>query len=80
MSATIPYANAQYVEVSAPCLCGSVAIRGNGRDREETQYNEEETAICATCGTVRGRIHVDLDSIFGRDEDRRVLYGRCRVY
>jgi hypothetical protein len=78
--ATLPYANAEYVEVTAPCGCGSVAIRGNGADRVSSEYDQEETAVCATCGAVRGRIRVEFATLFGITEDRRVLRGRCRVY
>ena len=81
--ADLPYRGAGYVtvEVGAACECGSVSLRGNGLEVDESDYHREENAVCAECLKVRGRIHVELSTIFGIEEDARVLiHGRPRVY
>ncbi len=75
-----PYSTAQFVNVGTACDCGSFSVRGNGQNRQQTQYAEEEDAVCVSCFEPRGRLHVKLETLFGRDEDNRVLNGRCRVY
>lgn len=79
-TAKLPYTGSEFVNAKTPCECGSVAIRGNGRKRVQTQHDEEEDAVCASCWKTRGRIYVWLDSFFGRDEDAVILSGRYRVY
>jgi hypothetical protein len=82
--ASVPYAGCEFVIVNnSECpnsKCRGYSVRGNGKNRVQSQYDEEEDAVCAACFTPRGRIHVKLDTLFGRDEDNRVLNGRCRVY
>jgi hypothetical protein len=83
-AATHPFTGAEYVIVNnSECPnqeCRGYSVRGNGKNRVETQYDEEEDAICAACKHPRGRLHVKLDTLFGRDEDARILNGRARVY
>jgi hypothetical protein len=47
-----------------------------------TSDNRETTgtAICYQCQKPIGRIRVVFDTLFGLDEDNRVLNSRCRVY
>ena len=37
-------------------------------------------AVCGHCGGGCGRVRVQVSTLFGLDEDRAVLQGRCRVY
>lgn len=80
----LPFVGAESVVTKVVCghngECLSHFVRGNGQNRTETQYEEEEDAVCVLCKTPRGRLHVKLDTLFGRDEDQRVLNGRYRVY
>jgi hypothetical protein len=40
----------------------------------------EGPAECYRCRSVVGVLRVDFDTMWGLDEDERVLHGRCRVY
>jgi hypothetical protein len=80
LKATWPFEGAEHVMVTVPCVCGSNAVRGNGAGRIETDWTEEEDAVCAACRKPRGRLYVVLETLFGREEDARVLNGRWRVY
>ena len=35
---------------------------------------------CLACNTVLGKLVVTVNTLFGIEEDERVLAGRCRVY
>lgn len=83
-SATLPedYENAEYVTVSGTCPhCGvePFNVRGGGimSKDHDSKYAE---ASCLACGKHVGRMRVRFDTIFGIEEDERVLNGRYRVY
>jgi hypothetical protein len=84
--ATVPFTGAEHVIVNnTECPnpeCRGYSVRGNGKNRIETDWTEEEDAVCAAgaCGEPRGRLYVVLETLFGREEDNRVLNGRWRVY
>lgn len=67
--------------VFEPCdRCGSDRICGNGEAKRETDRDFSEDAVCFECRHPAGRIVVDRDTIFGAEEDGRVLGGAWKVY
>lgn len=77
---TLPHKGAPSVEAAAPaCACGSVWVRGLGDD-ERGHDTITTRAVCAGCGARRGKLVVTVDTLFGIEEDERVMNGRCRVY
>ena len=69
----------------APCACPAcgapapieVRGRGIGRHDHDTHYAQAEHV---QCGALVGELRATVDTLFGIDEDRRVLNGRPRVY
>ena len=73
---------AEYAEFSgvANC-CGCKPFNVFGRSRhivDDREYHAE--AFCTSCSAAVGTIIAKPDTIFGIEEDDRVLNGRCRVY
>lgn len=80
-AAAVPYEGAQYVKTGQPaCACGGSTFAGVRGTRDSSDRHMEEDAGCCECGAKVGRIRVDFDTLFGIEEDERVLRGRCRVY
>lgn len=79
--ATQPYKGSEYVDVhGAPACCGDV-LQVSGGATTEGHDTVTARAHCARCGKHVGEIVVTLSTLFGIEEDRRVLVqGRCRVY
>lgn len=73
-----PFTGAEFVETSPCPVCGSERVHCLRGIRGE--YGAEGKARCFDCGADRGRIVVEFGSVFGYEEDQRVLNGRCRVY
>lgn len=46
----------------------------------QTSHGSHGDAVCIHCGDVIGTLRVELSTIFGREEDVAVLFGRPRVY
>jgi hypothetical protein len=84
-SAAPSYANAPHVELeggqSCP-RCGDAPLRAAGfKGRPEEKDGATFAACgCYACGKHVGTIKVELLSIFGEEEDQRVLNGKPRVY
>lgn len=80
--AKLPYPTAQHVDVSGACpKCDASPWRAQGAgDRQRGHDTIDERCRCLECGAIVGRIVVTVDTIFGIEEDERVLNGRCRVY
>lgn len=74
-SAKVPFIGAEYVEVEGVC-CGRVHGRGIRATTHDTYVAEAE----CECGKRVGTMHTKVSTIFGIEEDERVLYGRARVY
>lgn len=55
-------------------------LRLRGRTTERSDRHEAGVAECARCRSEVGRLVTTYDTIFGIEEDTRVLAGRCRVY
>ena len=64
-----------------PCSCGALPATVAGI-HPVTEYDHVTAeAHCVDCGAYIGVLTVKASTIFGLDEDRRVLeQGRCRVY
>ena len=82
-AARLPYSGADHVLADLACpACKAAApiqVRGRGitsRDHD-TYYADAEHQ---GCGALLGRMHTKVDTIFGVEEDERVLNGRARVY
>lgn len=65
---------------ACPC-CRAVPFRvaGEGQEREGHDTYAAR-ARCIDCDKHVGTVHARVDTIFGIEEDERVLHGRCRVY
>lgn len=63
----------------APGASGA-AFRIRGISPTEYYGHVEAPAECCRCRSVVGVLRVDFATMWGSDEDRRVLHGRCRVY
>lgn len=59
---------------------GSGLYAGASGTVTETERGMTGQAICVGCRKPVGTILVAYDTIFGIEEDRRVLHGRPRVY
>ncbi len=65
--------------------CGASPMRvvggesrfATGKDRHDTY---EASAHCVQCKTRVGTLRVKMNTLFGLEEDERVLNGMCRVY
>ncbi|MFN3200022.1 MAG: hypothetical protein ACE366_16620 [Bradymonadia bacterium] len=64
-----------------PC-CGSETprIQGQGPKTITDRDAQDPNAVCFECGEHVGTLHVVFDTIFGLEEDRALISGRCRVY
>lgn len=72
------------VNVAGPCpSCRAPwQVRGKGptRDPQSPHDTYRADAVCVACSAPAGVLRVSVDTIFGIEEDERVLHGRCRVY
>lgn len=77
--------NADYVVPEGRCpnpMCRSGspttdAFRVSGREQQEVgDYGLHAEAWCRSCGAVVGKLVVSEPTLFGFEEDRRVLSGR----
>lgn len=83
-----PYPTAAKVVATADGCCPKCQAREEGGKRalfcgnpEELHWGWRGIAACAGChAPVGGTIEVRLATLFGREEDGRVLSGRWRVY
>lgn len=65
---------------TTPCTCGCDLVRGHGTRIGGHDYYSAR-GRCVQCGTDHGELRAYVATLFGIEEDRRVLeYGRCRVY
>ncbi len=78
--ATLPYDGAAFVTIERCPLCGVADCNVVGRETTHTHdvYQAEAKALC--CEKRIGRIEVKVDTVFGIEEDERVLGGPWRVY
>lgn len=58
-------------------VAGSGIHFASGKDRHDTY---EANAYCTQCKVRVGTLRVRMSTLFGIEEDERVLNGRCRCY
>lgn len=80
-----PFEGCQYVEVAGlHCECARdlpLIVAGiKGGVKEDTDRYMVSSAACARCKGMVGDLRVEYATLFGREEDDRVLNGRPRVY
>jgi hypothetical protein len=77
--ARLPYPTATFVEVDFPCSgCGSKQVAGGTPTRGHDTYTAP--AVCVDCRAACGTLVATVSTLFGIEEDERVLNGRPRVY
>ena len=72
--------SAEYVVCTVACACGSYEVLGTGKNPVVTQRDAETDAKCVDCSKPRGRLRVDFDTIFGIEEDSKVIAGPWKVF
>ena len=62
--------------------CGAepFQVQGNGTHRMPDDRTLRAGGRCRNCSEAVGYIYARPNTIFGLEEDERVLHGRCRVY
>lgn len=79
---TVPSPDADHVLPEGRCpACSAAPWRvSGGPQREVDDRVLVARAACRSCGAWVGELHVRFATLFGFEEDRRVLHGRARVY
>ena len=78
---TMPYEGAKFVEPSGVCpSCAVEPWKIQGGDPVRGHDTISCVAQCTACKAMVGQIIVTISTIFGLEEDDRMLNGRCRVY
>lgn len=80
IAAKLPYEGAKYVTTDAECPSKGHYLDVAGGDPNVGHNTIEAPAVCCACKEHVGTIVVKVSTIFGIEEDARVLNGRCRVY
>jgi hypothetical protein len=78
-----PFKGSEHVVVEGACPncdANPFKVAGFAGTRVETHDTIEAVAACLGCQTRVGKLVVKVDTIFGIEEDRRVLAGPWRVY
>jgi hypothetical protein len=73
----------RWIDVQGQCpACNSEEFRVIGDvTRQKIGHDTVKApALALCCGAEVGEVHVELSTIFGLEEDERVLHGRARVY
>lgn len=69
------------VGIACPHCAEPLRARGNGKRIASDDRAYEADAHCVACGSPVGLMRVEMSTLFGLQEDERVLLaGRCRVY
>ena len=82
-SARLPYQGAEHVLMAGACpACGAdgPALFGDRPEQGHDRYTATAVHVGADCGAAIGTMVVEFDTLFGIEEDERVLNGRPRVY
>lgn len=81
LAAKRPHKESDHVLVDAACPACAEPLRVRGRGNHvESHDTYAATAHCVACGAALGTIRVRVSTIFGIEEDERILNGRMRVY
>lgn len=69
-------------ETCPHCNTENVRVKGTGQsiDPNSPRDTYRADAVCDSCGEPVGVLRVKMDTLFGIEEDERVLNGRARVY
>lgn len=62
------------------CKVAPLGVHGRGKRIGDDDRHYVSDAFCHTCSERIGTIKAFPSTIFGLEEDERILYGRCRVY
>ena len=77
----LPYEGATYVESTGACpSCKASPWKLQGGHPERGHDTYTSAAGCTSCKAIVGQLVVTVSTLFGIEEDERVLNGRCRVY
>ncbi len=78
-----PFVGAEHVVAGGECPhCNEPDLKVAGVKGTMVRGHDTYTADagCIMCNTVLGKLIVTVNTLFGIEEDERVLNGRCRVY
>lgn len=78
---SLAFAQAEVVDfknLKSHCGGEHLVVRGGEPTIDYDTYTSK--AVCAACGEHLGELKVKVSTLFGIEEDRRVLNGRYRVY
>lgn len=81
--AKLPHADADHCVVDGACPhCGATPFKAAGAKGTMVKGHDTYTSDggCVGCKVVTGKLVVTVNTLFGIEEDERVLLGRCRVY
>jgi len=82
IEATRPFEGSDFVEAKTDCphCKASAPIKVQGGESFHDHDTYTCAAFCVGCKGSLGKMKVQVDTIFGIEEDNRVLNGRWRVY
>lgn len=81
LEAELPYDGATHVVVRGKCPgCGCEPFHAQGHADIERGHDTYSCSSSCGCGHPSGRMVVTFSTLFGLEEDERVLNGRARVY
>ena len=81
--AELPWQGCEWLKVEGKCRkCNAEPLRVKGDKRTQTEGPDALFAVayCFDCNQPIGTLKVFRQTIFGEEEDERVLRGRPRVY
>jgi len=79
--ARLPHEHATYVVIDVKCAgCGCEPMYVSGSTQHVESHDTYAARAYCACGKPVGTIRAQMSTIFGIEEDARVLSGRCRVY
>lgn len=77
----LPHSSADHVMPEGKCPeCGQEEWKVQGGETTRGHDTYSAPARCVLCGERVGTLVVKMDTLFGLEEDERVLHGRARVY
>ena len=81
VKAKLPYEHASDAVTDVQCPNGGHFLAAHGIGTPQVEYDTMTSpARCCGCGERIGTITVKVNTLFGIEEDERMLNGRFRVY
>jgi len=80
---SLKFPTAERVDVDGSCpLCKHEPFQVSGKNgtTEQSRDSITQDAVCRACDEVVGKVKVTFDTIFGIEEDERVLGGPHKVF